>query len=106
MPRYLFVAKYSVEGAKGLLEKGGTSRQQVVAETAKSAGGTLESFDFAFGKYDAFVIVDLPDNQAAAKVALTVSAAGGASVETVVLLTPEQVGGTGTAAGYVSPAGR
>ena len=37
------------------------------------------------------MIIDLPDNEAAAAVALTVNAAGGAAVKTIVLLTPEQV---------------
>jgi hypothetical protein len=37
------------------------------------------------------VIVDLPDNEAAAAVALTVNAAGGAVAHTTVLLTPEEV---------------
>ena len=37
------------------------------------------------------VIVDLPDNESATAVALTVNSAGGAVVRTVVLLTPEEV---------------
>jgi len=37
------------------------------------------------------VIVDLPDNESAAAVALTVNAAGGATAKTTVLLTPEEV---------------
>lgn len=37
------------------------------------------------------MIVDLPDNEAAAATALAVNAAGGATVKTTVLLTPEQV---------------
>ena len=39
----------------------------------------------------AVVIVDLPDNEAAAAVALSVDSAGGATTRTTVLLTPEQV---------------
>jgi uncharacterized protein with GYD domain len=52
---------------------------------------TLEAFYFAFGEYDAFVLLDLPDNEAAAAVALAVDAAGGAKTKTTVLLTPQQV---------------
>ena len=37
------------------------------------------------------MIVDLPDNEAAAAIALSVNAAGGVSAKTIVLLTPEQV---------------
>ena len=53
-------------------------------------GGRLEHFYFAFGDHDAFAVADLPDKSAAA-FALAVSEAGGASVRTVVLLTPEEV---------------
>jgi uncharacterized protein with GYD domain len=91
MPKYLIHASYSREGAEGVRTAGGTSRRDAVAETARSLGGQLESFYFAFGANDAEVIVDLPDNEAAMAVALTVNSAGGATVSTTVLLTPEQV---------------
>jgi uncharacterized protein with GYD domain len=51
----------------------------------------VESFFFAFGGTDVYVIADLPDNVAAAALALAVTAAGGATVKTVVLLTPADV---------------
>jgi uncharacterized protein with GYD domain len=38
-----------------------------------------------------YVIVDLPDNESATAVALTVNSAGAATVRTVALLTPEEV---------------
>ena len=40
---------------------------------------------------DVFTVADLPDNAAAAALALNVTAAGGATVRTVVLLTPEEI---------------
>jgi uncharacterized protein with GYD domain len=91
MPKFLIEASYSVEGVKGVQAKGGSSRRDAVAAVADSVGGTLESFYFAFGDRDAYVVADLPDNEAAAAVALTVNAAGGATVKTTVLLTPEEV---------------
>ena len=90
MPKYLIHASYTREGAEGVRTNGGTSRRDAVAKTAESLGGSLEGFYFAFGDYDAEVIVDLPDNEAAAAVAMTVNAAGGATAKTTVLLTPEQ----------------
>ena len=54
---------------------------------AESVGGSLESLYFAFGDTDVFAVADLPDNAAAAALALNVTAAGGANVRTVVLLT-------------------
>jgi uncharacterized protein with GYD domain len=91
MPKYLFEASYTLEGVKGVQSAGGTSRRDAVAQVAESVGGRLESFHFAFGDRDAYVIVDLPDNESAAAVALTVNAGGGATVRTVVLLTPEEI---------------
>jgi uncharacterized protein with GYD domain len=91
MPKYLIEASYSVEGVKGVQSSGGTSRRDAVAKVAESVGGSLDSFYFAFGDHDVYTVVDLPDNEAAAAVAITVNAAGGASIRTTVLLTPEEV---------------
>ncbi|HEY5697287.1 MAG TPA: GYD domain-containing protein [Acidimicrobiales bacterium] len=91
MPKYLFIASYSSEGAQGVLDGGGSARRSAINEMAESMGGSVESFYFAFGSDDAFVLVDLPDDEAAAAIGLTVGASGKASVRTVTLLTPEQV---------------
>jgi uncharacterized protein with GYD domain len=91
MPRFLFEASYSVEGVEGLRRQGGTARREAVARAAHSVGGGLEQFYFALGDYDAVAIADLPDNQSAAAFALAVGEAGGATVRTVVLLTPDEL---------------
>jgi uncharacterized protein with GYD domain len=91
MPRYLFAASYTLDGVRGVQSAGGTARRDAVAKTAESVGGKLESFDFAFGDRDAYVIAEAPDNTAAAAIALTVNGSGGATVQTTVLLTPEEV---------------
>ena len=91
MSKFLFEASYTSDGIKGVQSAGGSSRRDAVAQVAESVGGRLESFYFAFGERDAYVIVELPDNESAAAVALTVNAAGGATVRTVVLLTPDEV---------------
>ena len=91
MPKFLIEASYTLDGVKGVQSAGGSSRRDAVAQVAQSVGGEMESFHFALGDRDAIVIVDLPDNESAAAVALTVNAAGGATVRTTVLLTPEEV---------------
>jgi uncharacterized protein with GYD domain len=106
MGRYLIKASYTAAGARGLLDAGGKSRVDAVSKTAESAGGKMESFDFAFGSTDAFVICSLPDNAAAAKVALTVGAAGAAACETVVLIDPAELpAGSGSDVAYTPPGG-
>jgi uncharacterized protein with GYD domain len=91
VPKYLFVADYSTEGIRGVLSEGGVSRRDAIEQLAQSVGGTLESFYFAFGSDDAFVVCDLPDDESAAAVAMTVAASGKASARTTTLLTPEQI---------------
>lgn len=91
MPKYLFEVKYTLDGLKGVVSKGGSARRAAAQAGVESVGGTLESFYFAFGGTDAYVVVDLADNAAAASVALAVSASGGATANTVVLLTPEEI---------------
>ena len=91
MPKYLIEASYTREGIEGVMRAGGSSRVAAVKEAAGSVGGELESFHFVFGDHDAIVIVEAPDNEAAAAIALTVNASGGAVAKTTVLLTPEEV---------------
>jgi uncharacterized protein with GYD domain len=91
MPKFLVTASYSPDGVKGVLKTGGTARSNAVAKSVEGLGGTMESFYFAFGADDAIVIVDLPDNVAAAALGLAVSATGLAAVRTTVLLTPDEL---------------
>jgi uncharacterized protein with GYD domain len=91
MPKYMFEAHYSVEGAKGVMKEGGSGRRAAIAKMAEGVGGKLESLHFAFGAVDAYVVVDLPDNVTAAAVALAASQSGATSVKTIVLLTPEEM---------------
>ena len=91
MSKFLVKASYSPAGAKGVQGGGGSSRRDAVAKLAEGLGGSVESFYFAFGETDAYVILDLPDNRSAAAASMAVNAAGGAASEVVVLLTPEDI---------------
>jgi uncharacterized protein with GYD domain len=91
MPRFLIIADYSAEGARGLMAAGGSARKTAVEKMVSGLGGQIETFDFAFGGDDVYTIVDMPDSESAAAVALTVSGSGAVSARTVVLLTPDQI---------------
>lgn len=91
MPKYLYVTSYTAEGARGLKSQGGSARRAAAEESTRSVGGSIESFYFAFGGRDCYIVVDLPDNGAAAALALAVNASGAMTTETVVLLTPEEL---------------
>jgi uncharacterized protein with GYD domain len=78
MPKFLFEASYTQEGVKGVQSAGGSARRDAIAKMTEGIGGKVESFYFAFGDTDAYVIVDAPDTEAAAAAALAVNASGGA----------------------------
>jgi uncharacterized protein with GYD domain len=91
MPKYLWEASYNSEGVKGVVKEGGSGRRDAIEKLVSAAGGTLEAFYFSFGDSDVIVVADLPDEQTATAVALTVNSGGLVSLKTTVLLTPEDV---------------
>jgi uncharacterized protein with GYD domain len=91
MPKYLVEARYTAEGAKGLLREGGSGRRAAVAKAVESAGGKLEAIYFAFGDVDVYIIIDLPDNISAAAVSLAANQSGFITSKTIVLMTPEEM---------------
>jgi uncharacterized protein with GYD domain len=91
MPKYLIEVSYTSDGVKGLLKEGGSGRRAAVQKLIESAGGTVESMYFVFGKSDAVIVCDLPDNATMAGVSLAVSAVGAARPSVRVLLTPDEI---------------
>jgi uncharacterized protein with GYD domain len=91
MKKYLIKASYNANGVKGLIEDGGTQRKLVVQKMLAGMGGKMESFYYAFGEHDAYIISELPDDVSAAAVGLRVNSTGLVSISTTVLLSPEDI---------------
>ena len=91
MAKYLVEASYTAEGIKGVLKEGGTGRHAAVSAALKALGGNVESFYYAFGDVDVFVVVDAPDNVTMAALAMGISATGTVKLKTTVLLTPDEI---------------
>jgi uncharacterized protein with GYD domain len=91
MPKYLIQANYVGDGLKGLLKEGGSSRRAAVEKLFGSVGGKVESFYYAFGDTDLFIVGDVPDNVSVAALSLIVSATGTATAKVTVLLTAEEI---------------
>jgi uncharacterized protein with GYD domain len=91
VPKFLIEVKYTLDGAKGLVSEGGSSRVAATKTAVESLGGSVETFYFAFGENDAYIIVDLPDNPSAAAATLIARTTGGVMSRMVVLLTPDEI---------------
>ena len=104
MAKYMIQGSYSPDGVKGLAKSGGTSRRAYVADLIKRAGGSMESFYFAFGDADVYVICDLPDTASATALSLAVNATGAVGLKTVMLISPEEMdAATKKDIGYKTP---
>jgi len=89
MPKYLWKASYTPEGARAVAERGGTARRDATAHTLESLGGRLEAFYFAYGETDVYIIGELPDEAVSAS--LAVNATGLIASTTIPLIEPEVV---------------
>ena len=91
MARFMFKVSYSTDGLQGVMKEGAANRRAYMEELAAEMGGSISSFDFAFGETDLYAIAELPDQVTAAAVAPAVAASGVGGIETIVLLSPEEV---------------
>jgi uncharacterized protein with GYD domain len=106
MSKYLIQARYTADGAKGLLADGGTARRAATEKAIASVGGKMEAFYFALGDVDAYVIAELPDDVSLVALELVVNATGRINSRSVKLITPEDVDkATKKAVTYHAPGG-
>lgn len=91
MPKFMAKARYNADGARALMKEGGSSRVAAVTKAARAIGGKVESFYFAYGGDDAFVIVDVPNEAAGLALSLAVNASATVTLEMVPLITPKQM---------------
>lgn len=91
MPKYLAQVSYTAEGARGVLKEGGTARVATVTKMTKKNGGKVEAFYFAYGEYDAYLILDIADEASALALSMTVNASGAVRLNLVPLIAAAQI---------------
>lgn len=91
MPKFMIMASYTVEGTKGLIGEGGSSRKAAVEKMLGAMGAKLESFYYAFGETDVYAVVDMPDSVSALAASLAINSSGAVTNELIPLITVEDV---------------
>jgi uncharacterized protein with GYD domain len=91
MAKYLVTADYKSKGTAGVLKEGGSGRRSAVKHAIEALGGKMEAFYFAYGHVDAYVICDMPDPINGIALSLAVNASGAVVVNTIPLITSEEV---------------
>ena len=64
------------DGMQGVMKEGAASRVTTSRRWPRGMGGSIASFDFAFGNTDVYVIAEMPDEVTAAAVATAVGGVG------------------------------
>ncbi|HKS67204.1 MAG TPA: GYD domain-containing protein [Candidatus Acidoferrales bacterium] len=87
MPLYLTQVAYTQESWQALI-KNPQNRIDAIRPAIEKLGGTIINGYFAFGDYDIVAITEMPDNVAAAAIAIAFAAGGACkAVRTTPLLT-------------------
>jgi len=90
MPLYLTKFSYTAE-TWARLAQNPEDRRDAARAYIEKIGGKLHGFWYAFGDYDAYSVVEAPDNASVAAVAMAISGGGALSkYETTVLLSVEE----------------
>ena len=88
MPTYISLFRYTREGISAI--KDSPNRLEKVKQVFKSVGGELKAFYLTMGSYDGVVISEAPNDEACAKAALIIGAAGAVRTETLRAFTEEE----------------
>lgn len=81
MPTYVSLWNFTREGIENVEES--PDRLEEAKGLFEALGGELRQFYLTMGQYDVVIIADFPDDESAAKAALTVAKGGTASSETL-----------------------
>ena len=81
MATYVSLIRYTDQGIRNIKE--GPSRLDAAKKLFQASGGELKQFYLAMGKYDIVIIAQAPDDEAAAKVSLSLGALGNVRTETM-----------------------
>ena len=74
MPTYISLANWTDQGVRNV--KDGPKRLDVAKKMIKDIGGELKAFYMTMGGYDLVTIVEAPNDEAVAKLLLTIGGLG------------------------------
>ena len=88
MGTYISLVNYTDQGIRDI--KDSPKRLAGVKKLAKAMGGSVKQFFLTMGTYDIVVVVELPNDEAAAKFVLTIGAGGNVRTTTLKAFTERE----------------
>ena len=81
MSTYILLANYTQQGIANIKE--GPGRLDAAKEAVKAMGGEIKGFYLTMGRYDLIAVVEAPDDESVARLALTFGSGGSIRTETL-----------------------
>jgi len=81
MPTYISMLQYTQQGISAV--KNAPARIDAAKDAYRKAGGELKSIYLTLGRYDLVAIVEMPNDEAVARMALALGAQGNIRSETM-----------------------
>ena len=85
MPTYVTLMRFTDQGIHNIKE--GPARLEAKKKLFQSAGAEIKSYYLALGNYDAIAIIDCPNDEVAARLALAIGAQGNVRTDTMRVFT-------------------
>ncbi len=85
MPTYVTLMRFTDQGIRNIKE--GPARLEAAKKLFQSAGAEIKSYYLALGNYDAIAIIDGPNDEVAARLALAIGAQGNVRTDTMRVFT-------------------
>ncbi len=88
MATYVVLLHYTEQGIRNIKES--PTRLDAAKKAFQAAGGELKQFYLAMGRYDAVIVGEAPDDETAARLALTLGSLGNIRTETMRVFTESE----------------
>ena len=81
MPTYISLIQYTQQGMQKIKES--PARLDHARKGYEAAGGKIKDFFLVMGKYDLVIVAEMPNDEAVAKLSLTLGSAGNIRTRTM-----------------------
>ncbi len=88
MPTYISLVRYTQQGVQNI--KDTPARLDATKQASQSLGVEIKGWYLTMGQYDLVTIIEAPDDETVAKIALTVGLRGNVRTETLRAFTEEE----------------
>ena len=88
MPTYITLGRWTQQGIEKVKES--PARLEAFKKLVKSAGGEVKGFYLVMGRYDIVTVIEAPNDEAVARVALATGSKGSLKTETLRAFTEDE----------------